>query len=129
MNRLRVIILLLSIFLTTGITAAASVITAPEHAVIVYFMYNDKNLNRLFALEDRLETTILKAKVGELDGNEVAVGGGDARIYMYGPDAGRLYKVIESVLKSTPFMRGAKAQLRYGPPGVGAREVIVEIIP
>jgi hypothetical protein len=41
---------------------------------------------------------------------------------MYGPDGDRLFQVVEPVLKSAPFMRGAKVKIRYGPPADGVRE-------
>lgn len=94
----------------------------PEHALIVHFMYGSKDLSRLFALEDRLETAIKNSNAGEYDGHEVNVDGSDGFLYMYGPNADRLLNVVEPILKSTDFMRGAKATKRYGPPGPGVKE-------
>lgn len=56
-----------------------------EQAVIIHFAYGSKDLQRLFALETRLEAAIAKAGVGQYDGNEVAVDGNDGYLYMYGP--------------------------------------------
>lgn len=100
-----------------------------EHAVIVHFVYGSKDLSSLFKLEEKLKSAITKAGVGEYDGNEVAVDGSDGYLYMYGPDADRLFVVVEPILKSTPFMAGAKAKKRYGPPEDGVKESIVDIAP
>jgi hypothetical protein len=86
-------------------------------------------LEALFDLEDRLERAISAAGAGEFDGNEIAADGNDARLYMYGPDADRLFDVVRPVLESAPFMRGAQVVKRYGPPENGVRQSIVIIGP
>ena len=49
----------------------------------------DEILDELSALEDQLTETIKVAHVGEFDGNEI--GQGELKLYMYGPDAERLF--------------------------------------
>ncbi len=98
---------------------------APEHAVIVSFQYGSTDLSRIFQLEKRLEDAIEEAHAGEYDGNEIAVDGSDGSLYMYGPDADRLFDVVRPILESTDFMQGARALLRYGPPGEGVEEKTV----
>jgi hypothetical protein len=88
---------------------------AGVHAVIVHFRYGSTDLERLFEVETRLEEAIAAARAGEFDGNEVAVDGSDGRLFMYGPDADRLYDVVRPILESVDFMRGATVELRYGP--------------
>ena len=102
--------------------------TGVEQAVIVHFKYGSKDLKRLFALEDKLETVISQAKAGQYDGNEVATDGSDGFLYFYGPSADRLYEVIKPVLLSASYMPGAKVTLRYGPPKVGVpqRNIVLE---
>jgi|GEM_PF-7108925 len=48
-------------------------------------------------------------------------------LYMYRLDAGRLFKTIKPILKSTPFMLGVKVTKRYGLPNSNAKESIVVI--
>ena len=98
-----------------------------EHAVIVNFQYDSTDLSALFDLEEKLETIIEKAGVGELDGNEVAIKGSDSRLYMYGPDADALYDAIKETLSQTSFMNDANILKRYGPPEEGIREVTISI--
>jgi hypothetical protein len=94
-----------------------------EHAVVVNFDYGGStDLQPIFALEEKLEAAIDAAKAGEYDGNEVAVDGSDGSLYMYGPDADRLFSVVRPVLEACIFMRGARVKLRYGPPQDGVRE-------
>jgi hypothetical protein len=109
--------------------AAAPAQKAPEHAVIVHFTYGSTDLKRLFELEHRLEAAISAAGVGEYDGNEVAVDGSDGYLYMYGPDADKLFDVIRPILETTSFMRGAEVRKRYGPPQDGVREQVIKIAP
>jgi hypothetical protein len=97
-----------------------------EHAVIVAFAYiGSADLQPLFALERQLEEAIAAARAGEYDGNEVAVDGSDGTLYMYGPDADKLFAAVRPALEACSFMQGAVAKLRYGPPaeGVPEREV------
>ncbi|MGZ3184999.1 MAG: hypothetical protein ACXU8N_21400 [Telluria sp.] len=109
---------------TSGAPAGAK--DAPlEQAVIVHFKYGSTDLSPLFELEDRLESVISKAKVGEYDGHEIAVDGSDGRLYMYGPNADRLFEVVKPVLEAATFMKGAKVVKRYGPPGKDSREVSI----
>lgn len=107
--------------------AATSAQKAPEHAVIVHFRYGSTDLQPLFELEARLEAAISKAEAGEYDGNEVAVDGSDGYLYMYGPDADRLFEVVRTILENTSFMRDAVVRKRYGPPGDGVKEHVIKI--
>jgi hypothetical protein len=102
---------------------------AKEHAVIVHFTYGSTDLTRLFALEEKLEAAIAEVKAGEFDGDEIAVDGSDGSLWMYGPNADRLFQVVEPLLRASPFMRGARVKLRYGPPVDGVLEKEVTIAP
>jgi hypothetical protein len=93
-----------------------------DHAVIVDFCYGAGNLDALFELERKLERAISREHAGEYDGNEVAVDGSSGTLYMYGPDADRLFKVVRPILDGCAFMKGAVVHLRYGPPDKGADE-------
>ena len=103
--------------------------TPPEHAVIVHFTYGSTNLQPLFALEDKMEQAIAAADVGEFDGDEIAIDGSDGSLYMYGPDADKLFEIVRPLLESEKFMHGAKAIKRYGPPEAGVHETTVIIAP
>lgn len=98
-----------------------------EHGVIVRFNYRLPDLTALREVEHNIEGAILRAGVGEYDGDEIAVSLSDGFLYMYGPDADRLFAVIRPVLESAPFMRGALVTLRYGPPGDGVLQTTVTI--
>jgi topoisomerase-like DNA binding C4 zinc finger protein len=99
----------------------------PEHAVIVHFLYGYTDLGALFSLEEQLRTAISAAGVGEYDGNEVAMDGSDGRLYMYGPDADKLFDIVEPILRAAPFLMGATATKRYGAAQAGAKEVNVTL--
>jgi hypothetical protein len=75
--------------------------------------------------ESRLDAAIRSAGAGEYDGDEVATDLSDGLLYMYGPDADRLYAAIRPVLESAAFMRGATVHVRYGPPGSHENVIIV----
>ena len=88
-----------------------------EHAVIVHLSITGDEFGEvaereeIFALEDRLIAAIDSAGVGEFDGNEF--GGGEAVLYMYGPDADALFEEVEPILREFP-VRPAWCKLRYG---------------
>jgi|JI7StandDraft_1071085.scaffolds.fasta_scaffold56435_2 hypothetical protein len=127
MNFLKSFVLLLGLSTVPSCNATPQQAPAVEHAVIVNFTYGSTNLQPMFDLEEKLDNAITKAKVGEYDGNEIAVDGSDGILYMYGPDADRLFEIIKPILESASFMRGAKVTLRYGPPEDGVPEKVVAI--
>lgn len=98
-----------------------------EHAVIVAFEYGDTDLDSLFELEDQLSDAIENAGVGEFDGNEIAANGTDGTLYMYGPDADKLFEAIKPVLESAVCIENVVATLRYGPPEEGVKERKIEV--
>lgn len=98
----------------------------PEQAVIVHLpgsglpdeVYEQYDLS---TLEDQLRAVIEKRKIGEFDGNEF--GPNETVLYMYGPDAERLFREIEPVLRAYPLCKNGSASIRCGPPGTPQREV------
>lgn len=99
-----------------------------EHAVIVYFdNHGSTDLSRLYETEDQLERAIEAANAGEFDGNEINVQGTNGTLYMYGPDADKLFAAIKPVLTKVDWLRGAKVKLRYGPPEDGVEEKIIRL--
>lgn len=92
-----------------------------EQAVIVRFYdfaskfwtSEDQDLTPLYKLEDELETAIEEAGAGELDGHDIAGDGSDGTIFLYGPNADRLFAVVEPVLRRSAIAQGAKVTLRY----------------
>lgn len=96
-----------------------------DHAVMVYFPLSEDDLDTLFDLEDALINAIDEAGAGEFDGNEI--GAGEAVLYMYGPDADKLFAAVEKVLRTAPMVREGYAVKRFGPPEDGVREVRVDL--
>jgi hypothetical protein len=103
-----------------------------EQAVLIHFRLSDgafgtpEEVTQLMDLEQRLETAIESSGAGELDGNEV--GGGEFVVFIYGPDADRLFAVVEPLLRESPLASGGFAVKRYGAADdPGAREARVEL--
>jgi hypothetical protein len=84
----------------------------PDH------IYRD---NDLATIEDRLVEVIEQSGLGEFDGNEI--GPGETTLFMYGPDAERLFAAIEQTLRGYPLCQGARVEIRRGGPGAQQREV------
>lgn len=51
----------------------------------------------------------------------------DGTLFMYGPDADKLFAVVRPILEACSFMQGASVTLRYGPQVDGVRESTVRI--
>ncbi|KUM26263.1 hypothetical protein AU467_23185 [Mesorhizobium loti] len=89
-----------------------------EQAVIVYLLLSGGQFGALQerqsvqVLEDRLNQVVSDAGAGEFDGDEF--GEGKCTLYLYGPDAEKLFHVIEPVLKSSPVAAGGYAIKRFG---------------
>ena len=69
----------------------------------------------LSTLEDQLVGAIQRNNAGELDGHET--GEKETTIFTYGPDADRLFAVMESILASYPLCKNARVTVRKGGPG------------
>ena len=109
---------------------AAAAVTA-EQTVTVCFQLGAgpggtvTDMPSMAGLEQRLESAIRQARVGEFDGSELT--GGEAFLYAYGPDADQLFAAMRPVLMSFPIRPG-QALLRYGPDNdARAREAIIEL--
>lgn len=98
-----------------------------EHAVIIIFNYGIQGLKSLHELEAKLEGILTDRSVGEYDGHEIAIDYSDGSLYMYGPDAEKLYIAVKPVLETTHFLKGAIATLRFGPPEDGVKEIEIII--
>jgi hypothetical protein len=98
----------------------------PDQAVIVELrgaglpddVYEKYDLS---TLEDQIMGALEGTGLGEFDGNEVGPSG--ASLYLYGPNADRLFERIENILKNYPLCRSAQVTIRYGPPGAAQRQV------
>ena len=98
---------------------------AEKHALIIRFKYGSTDLSQLEALEDELIAAIEAAHVGDFDGNDVAADGSEATLYMYGPDADKLFEAVRTVLERNNLTQGALATKRYGSARNGAPEARV----
>jgi|SRR6185503_867666 len=98
----------------------------PQQAVLVHLdgtglpdhIYDEYDLA---TIEDRLIDTLEREGLGEFDGNEV--GPGHTTLFMYGPDAERLFDGIEQTLRGYPLCQGARVEIRRGGPGAPQREL------
>ena len=98
----------------------------PQQAVLVHLdgtglpdhIYQECDLA---TIEDQLIEVIARNKLGEFDGNEV--GPSETTLFMYGPDAERLFAGIEPILRGYPLCQGARVEIRHGGPGAQTREV------
>src|SRR5437016_4105449 len=89
-----------------------------QQAVIVHLRLSDdrsgsfEECEALLALQDQIAGAIDNAAAGEFDGD--LFGEGECVLYMYGPDADRLFAAIEPLLKFCPLASGGYAIKRYG---------------
>lgn len=98
-----------------------------EHAVIVRFDYDIQGMDDLYELCNKLERVINENRLGEFDGHEIATDYSHGFLYMYGPNAEKLFTGVKQTLEQSEFMQGAKAKLRFGPPEDGIKEITVEV--
>jgi hypothetical protein len=104
-------VLTMAVVCTNSSEAAAP---APEQAVIVHFEYGHKDWKPFFEFEELLEGAINRSGAGNYDGNELAVDGSDGSLFMYGPDADKLFAVAKPILQSTALLKNVTVTLRYG---------------
>lgn len=107
--------MLLCLTLFAGSAAAEQIPRLSGPVMMVHFDYYPKDRARIHALEHRLETAIKRANAGEPGETELHADGSDGYLYMYGPDADRLYAVTGPILRSSRLMAGAEVTTHYGP--------------
>ena len=73
------------------------------------------------AFTNLLAAAVEAAAVGAFDGDEF--GGGECSIFMSGPDADRIFAVVDPLLRAWPVAQGGVAVRRYGPPGAPEQRV------
>lgn len=79
----------------------------------------DEERDVIHHFTDILAEVILKSGAGVFDGDEF--GNGECGLFMYGPNADRLFNVVEPLLRGWKPLRGGYAIKRYGAP-VGQSE-------
>jgi hypothetical protein len=97
-----------------------------QQAVLVYLdgtnlppkVYEECDLS---TIGEQLTEAIARGKLGEFDGDGAS--GDETVLYMYGPDAERLFEGIEKTLRGYPLCAGARVVIRSGGPGAPEREV------
>lgn len=72
-------------------------------------------------LEDLLIDALQSSSLGEFDGNEV--GPETTTLYLYGPDAEKIFTRIEPILRDYPLCEHAEIIIRKGPNGSPQRTV------
>lgn len=98
-----------------------------KHSVIINFYRSLPDLDHLHELERKLRRTVEEHGVGEHDGHEVAWDLSHGTLFLYGPNAEALFRVVKPLLEVTPFMQGAECFLRFGGPGEVVPELTVVI--
>ncbi len=92
------------------------------------FDYGSKDWSQFFAFEKGFEEAVNASGLGDYDGNELAVDGSDGSMYMYGPDANRLFALVRPKLEAAIFLKNVRVTLRYGAvDDPKAREVEVKL--
>jgi len=89
----------------------------PKQEVEVFFAYGSTNFQYVYALGDQLHIAVSEARAGEYDGHEITSSGSECKLFLFGPDAEAIFRVISPVLAASPLTRGAVITLRFGPRG------------
>ena len=98
----------------------------PEQAVLVLLEGTGspekvQQQTDLAEMADELKKFIQQEGLGEFGGNEF--GPIETTLFMYGPDAERLFEAIEPLLRGSVVCQGARVLIRRGGPGAEQREV------
>ena len=89
----------------------------PQDAVLVYFRLSNSEFgssderDSVHRFTDTLDALIREHQAGEFDGDEFGNGGGT--LFMYGPDADRLFETVHPALKSWEQLKGGYVIKRY----------------
>ncbi len=123
--RTRRSLLLLALSSLAFVVEPASAAEPVQQSVTVYLLYTGPESGRkeqykaCDALQVQVAAALEKSGVGYFEGSGTSAG--DYLMYLSGPSADAVFKVIEPVLKKAAVSKGGKVALRYGPRG--AKEV------
>ena len=81
----------------------------------------------IYELENKLEVVISENDAGEYDGHEISMDYSAGTLFLYGPNAEKLFKLIQPILKNADCLVDVKVKLRFGPPEDGVKEIEFEI--
>jgi hypothetical protein len=98
-----------------------------NHCVIIRFNYGLEEMDELYKLDREIDRVLVENNAGDCDGHEVAMDNSDGFLFLYGNNAETVFKTVLPILKKCPFMKGAVANLRFGPPKEGTLDIDVEI--
>lgn len=88
----------------------------PEEDVVVILKLGNRRMgtaaerSAIESLCEQLEAAVERAGAGEFDGDEL--GGGECSLFFTGPDARRLFAVLQPLLHRHPMGRGARLRLQ-----------------
>jgi len=104
-----------------------------EQAVLLCFRFSsgqrlgtEPERQALRELEDRLTASLSESGAGTLDAAEVE--DGEARLYLYGPDADGLWATAESLMPEGGRLEPAEVVRRYGDVDDSEALEVVEIL-
>lgn len=110
------LLFMLKIFTAALMLCTASIATSATSqsgpALSVHFEYSPEDYAHVRTLQKRLERALKKTGLGYLDEPELHADGNDGYFDIRGVDAGRLYTIVEPILKSSPLMAGAEVTKR-----------------
>jgi hypothetical protein len=75
----------------------------------------------IWTISERLEEVLQQHALGECDGHET--GPTETTLFLYGPDAERMFGGIEGVLRDYPLCQNARVVIRRGELGAPEREL------
>ncbi|HVR36430.1 MAG TPA: hypothetical protein VMS21_11330 [Methylomirabilota bacterium] len=73
---------------------------------------SEEEIAAIHVLADELAEAIEEREAGDYDGDEF--GGGFCKLFMYGPDADKLFNAVRKRLLASPLSRGGHAVKLYG---------------
>jgi hypothetical protein len=75
---------------------------------------SDEPMADFVAFEDRVTHRVEESGYGVYDGNEIAIDGSHARLYMYAPNADDMLTLVASSFLKEPVVKDATFLMRYG---------------
>jgi hypothetical protein len=98
---------------------------APQECVLIHLDATQLP-DEFWTLQERLYDVVERSGAGEFDGNEI--GECTATLFAYGPDAARLWRVMDPILREYPMFEGARVVLRRGGPGSSETKSILRVM-
>lgn len=83
-----------------------------------FFTDKQRDITPLHQFEDQLDATLKRANAGKFEGHELSPDASYGILHFVGPDAKKMFSLMEQMLRQSKITQDAMVDLRFGIAGI-----------